>query len=163
MRALKKQQQAAAAAAYATYASATEAQVSGESPSGKRKWDGESTDGAESATKKAKTGAAASASDDTGSTQGDQKLKRDRENTTVIVSNLPADVTATKVKQYFKDYGHINHAQVKQEADGKSSAALIEFRSIEDVQSALIRDGKYFGEHSITVTNQRSIPARRTN
>lgn len=81
----------------------------------------------------------------------EQQLKRDRENTTVLVTNLPVAVTQTKVRQYFKEYGHINHIELKDEPDNQSATALIEFRSYEDVQTALIRDGKYFADKQIHV------------
>ncbi|KAI1389277.1 uncharacterized protein F4822DRAFT_195372 [Hypoxylon trugodes] len=81
----------------------------------------------------------------------EQKLKRDRENTSVIVTNLPVDVTQTAIRKYFREYGHINNLDLRKEPDGESSTALIEFRSTEDVQSALLRDQKYFGQHQITV------------
>jgi RNA recognition motif-containing protein len=81
----------------------------------------------------------------------EQQLKRDRENTSVFVTNLPAAVTQTKVRQWFKGYGHINKLELKDEADKLSATALIEFRSYEDVQSALIRDGKYFAEKHVRV------------
>ncbi|KAG0652004.1 putative RNA-binding [Hyphodiscus hymeniophilus] len=76
----------------------------------------------------------------------EQTLKRDRENTSVLVTGFPPEVTQTKIRQYFKEYGHVNSLSLKVEGEGdeKSTSALIEFRSNEDVQSALIRDGKYF-------------------
>ncbi|POS84276.1 hypothetical protein EPUL_003405 [Erysiphe pulchra] len=84
-------------------------------------------------------------------TDQEQNLKRDRENTTVVVTNLPPKVTQTKVKNYFKDYAHINSLLLKTEVDEKSSIALIELRTREDVQSALLKDKKYFGDRQISV------------
>ncbi|KAI1104385.1 hypothetical protein F4804DRAFT_193292 [Jackrogersella minutella] len=81
----------------------------------------------------------------------EQKLKRDRENTSVMVTNLPADVTQTAIRKYFREYGHINNLDVQREANGESSSVLIEFRSTEDVKSALLRDQKYFSQHQISV------------
>ncbi|KAI1500344.1 hypothetical protein F5X99DRAFT_410195 [Biscogniauxia marginata] len=81
----------------------------------------------------------------------EQKLKRDRENTSIMVTNLPPDVTQTAIRKYFKEYGHINNLTIRREADNESSSALVEFRSTEDVQSALLRDGKYFGQFQISV------------
>ncbi|KIN06420.1 hypothetical protein OIDMADRAFT_112121 [Oidiodendron maius Zn] len=93
----------------------------------------------------------------------EQHLKRDRENTTVLVTNLPPQVTQTKVRQYFKDYGHVNSIAMRTEDDELSSTALIEFRSNEDVQSALIRDGKYFGEKQIKVGPATGLTLYVTN
>lgn len=81
-----------------------------------------------------------------------QTGKRDRENSTIIVSNLPPDTTQSKVRQYFKDYGHIkNFTAFVKEDDGNSTTALIEFTSSPEAESALLRDQKYFGEHQIQV------------
>lgn len=78
--------------------------------------------------------------------------KRDREHSTIIVFNLPAIATQTKVRQYFKEYGHINNMTAfVHEQDGNSTTALIEFSSPEEARSALLRDMKYFGESQIQV------------
>ncbi|OAQ65812.1 pre-mRNA splicing factor [Pochonia chlamydosporia 170] len=81
-----------------------------------------------------------------------QPPKRDREHSTIIVTNLPFDATQAAVRKYFKPYGAINNvtAFVK-EKDSQSTTALIEFSSPEEAQSALLRDSKYFGESQITV------------
>jgi len=93
----------------------------------------------------------------------EQRQKRDRENTSVLVTGLPAGVTQTKVRQYFKDYGHVNSINVKLETDKVSSSALIEFRSNEDVQSALLRDGKYFADKQIKVVAASGFTLYVTN
>ncbi|KAI1475504.1 hypothetical protein F4774DRAFT_291276 [Daldinia eschscholtzii] len=85
------------------------------------------------------------------SAANEQMLKRDRENTSVMVTNLPVDVTQTAIRKYFREYGHINTLDVYREKDGESSSALIEFRSTEDVQSALLRDQKFFDQNQINV------------
>lgn len=95
--------------------------------------------------------------------QVSQHLKRDRENTTVLVTNLPPEVTQTKVRQYFKEYGHINNLTVKAEEDRLSSTALIEFRAPDEVQSAMIKDGKYFGDKQIHVENGMGLTLYVTN
>ncbi|KAI1850346.1 hypothetical protein JX265_002244 [Neoarthrinium moseri] len=81
----------------------------------------------------------------------DQSLKRDRENTSIMVRNLPPDVTQTALKKYFRDYGHILNLTTKKEADGSTTSALIEFESPEEMRSALLRDQKYLGESQISV------------
>jgi len=81
----------------------------------------------------------------------EQNLKRDRENTTVIVTGIPPESTQNKVRQYFKEYGHINTITLKPEPDRLSATALIEFRTPEEALSALLRDGKYFGDRQIHV------------
>jgi RNA recognition motif-containing protein len=85
-------------------------------------------------------------------------LRRDRENTSVIVTNLPAEVTQTKLRQYFKEYGHINNITAfVREKDGQSSTALIEFSVPDEAQSALLRDGKFFGQSQITVQSGHDL------
>jgi RNA recognition motif-containing protein len=93
----------------------------------------------------------------------DQHQKRDRENTTVLVENLPVETTQTKVRQYFKEYGHINSITWKIELDKLSSSALIEFRSPEEAQSALLRNGKYFFDKQIKVTPGTGLTLFVTN
>ncbi|RDA86380.1 hypothetical protein CP532_1069 [Ophiocordyceps camponoti-leonardi (nom. inval.)] len=86
------------------------------------------------------------------SSSAEANAKRNRENATIIVTGLPADVTNTKVRQYFRKYGHINSVTaLVREEDGTSSTALIEFASPDEAQSALLRDGKYFGQSQLSV------------
>jgi RNA recognition motif-containing protein len=143
---LAKRREAEAAEAAAIYAQqqpqvVADSAIDTESPSGasKRKRESESEEAGGGAKKKVKSAAEQEA-------LREQHLKRDRENTTILVSNLPPEVTQTKVRQYFKEYGHMNSITLKTEADKQSSTALIEFRSHDDVLSALLRDGKYFND-----------------
>jgi RNA recognition motif-containing protein len=139
-----------AAAAQAAYAQATQ-QHSGQeeqqdSPIGKRKREeSPGRDVVEGTTKRAKNEAAQSTEVALAATT--QALKRDRENTSVFVQNLPSGTTATAVRKYFRDYGHINNLVPKHASD----SFLVEFRSPEEAQSALLRDGKYFGTEQISV------------
>ena len=74
------------------------------------------------------------------------------------MTGLPADVTQTKLRQYFKDYGHINSVSaLAREPDGQSSTALIEFRTAEEARSALLRDAKYLGQSQISVQSGRDL------
>lgn len=85
-------------------------------------------------------------------------LRRDRENTSVIVKNLPAEVTQTKLRQYFKEYGHINNiTALVREKDGQSSTALIEFSAPDEARSALLRHGKFFGQSQLTVQSGHDL------
>ncbi|KAI1336537.1 hypothetical protein F5Y15DRAFT_201952 [Xylariaceae sp. FL0016] len=88
-----------------------------------------------------------------GTSEGDSSsdLKRDRENTSVMVTNLPPDATQTAIRKYFREYGHVNNIVHRVEDGRSSSSALIEFRSTEDAQSALLRDNKYYDQFQITV------------
>ncbi|KAK4154055.1 hypothetical protein C8A00DRAFT_33161 [Chaetomidium leptoderma] len=82
-------------------------------------------------------------------TQGED-LKRDRENTSVWVTDLPKDATQTKLKQFFRGYGHINNIDLQKRDE--SAMALVELGTPDDAKSALLRDGKYFGDYVIHVT-----------
>ncbi|KAL7785596.1 hypothetical protein V8C37DRAFT_393839 [Trichoderma ceciliae] len=85
-------------------------------------------------------------------------LRRDRENTSVIVKNLPLEVTQTKLRQYFKEYGHINNiTALVREKDSQSSTAMIEFSDPDDARSALLRDGKFFGQSQIDVQSGHDL------
>ncbi|KAI1271778.1 putative pre-mRNA splicing factor [Xylaria sp. FL0933] len=156
----REREKAAAAAAYAAHAqteqiqdqvvadsSAQDAAAPGSPSSGKRKRDNNSHDAEEAASKKAKS-VEVSAED---AESQESKLKRDRENTSVMVTNLPPDVTQTAVRRYFKEYGHVNNLILRKEHDEKSSSALIEFRSPEEADSALLRDQKYFNQSQLSV------------
>lgn len=164
--------QALEASAAAADAQAAQQQQAGESQEDlnagvKRKWEAAAPgETPESATKKPKNednGVNVAAPNNDHKSQETQAPKRDRENTSVFVSNLPSDVTITKVRQYFREYGHVNNIQLKQEENGKSAVALVEFRSVEDVQTALIRDGKYFGDFTISVKEAAGITLYVTN
>lgn len=171
----REQEQREKEAAYVSYYGATSQAMqqpagavdeSLQANDGKRKRDETNPEGETDATtsnKRHKNGAdEATISHADAQESSEQSLKRDRENTTVLVQNLPADVTHGKVKQYFKDYGHINNitALVK---DHDTAAALIEFSSPEEAQSALLRDAKYYGENQIRVTSGHNLTVYVTN
>ncbi|KOS20750.1 putative RNA-binding protein [Escovopsis weberi] len=86
------------------------------------------------------------------------ELKRDRENTTVVVANLPREVTQTKLRQYFKEFGHLNSIPAfRREDDDQSVIAMIEFSSAEEARSALLRDQKFFGQSQISVQSGHDL------
>ncbi|KAK8848945.1 RNA recognition domain-containing protein [Apiospora arundinis] len=162
-KAVGERRQREASAATAAYAAQVEAQqqathsmteetaamqIQGSPSSSKRKRDEDASDEVESQASKRPKNADAQAPQPT---NADESLKRDRENTSVLVTNLPADVTLTAIRKYFKEYGHIINAMVEREKDGASSLALIEFESPEEMQSALLRDNKYLGASQISV------------
>ncbi|KAI8623095.1 putative pre-mRNA splicing factor [Xylariaceae sp. FL1651] len=153
----ERENAAAAAAAYAAQAEQTQGQAlaitaqdatTPSSPSSaKRKREENLEDGGGAASKKVKSTEASI----NGNESQEQRPKRDRENTSTMVTNLPPDVTQTAVRRYFKEYGHINNLILHKEANNKSASALIEFRSVEDAESALLRDQKYFNQSQISV------------
>ena len=162
----ENERQAAEAANAAYYAQqqpvASEVATDGSPSASKRKRDADDGDHEGNTSKKAK----ADQPEPDHEALREQLLKRDRENTSVLVTNLPSEVTQTKIRQYFKEYGHINSLTIKSgEGDGNWATALIEFRSNEDVQSALIRDGKYFtnSERQIRVQPATGLTLYVTN
>lgn len=77
--------------------------------------------------------------------------KRDRENATVVVKNLPPATTETRLRQYFRDCGIIHSLKLMPESDGQSATASIEFDSKEDVLTAQTKDMKTFDDRAIEV------------
>ncbi|GJP92434.1 pre-mRNA splicing factor [Aspergillus niger] len=78
-------------------------------------------------------------------------LRRDRENATVVVKNLPHGITEHKVRQFFRHCGTINSAKMLSSDDGKSETAIIEFNSKDEAVVAQTRDQKIIDEHTIEV------------
>ncbi|KAK4694102.1 squamous cell carcinoma antigen recognized by T-cells 3, partial [Lecanoromycetidae sp. Uapishka_2] len=79
------------------------------------------------------------------------QLKRDRENATIVVKNLPVDTKDIRVRQYFRDCGTINALKILPEPDGESVTAYIEFDSKDDVATAQTKDTKAFDGRAISV------------
>ena len=86
--------------------------------------------------------------------------KRDRENATIIVRNIPTTTTTTRFRQFFRDVsvipstyevnksliveqcGTINSLKLTSERDGQSQIAFLEFETKEDVTTAQTKEGK---------------------
>lgn len=123
--------------------------------------------GLESATKRQKNESSATHASQSAintSHQQQEAQARDRENATVIVENLPGDVTQTKVRQYFKEYGHINNiTALVRDQRAQASSALIEFSTPEEAKSALLRNGKYFGQSQLSVASGHDMTIYVTN
>ena len=69
----------------------------------------------------------------------EKENKRDRENATVLVRNLPEDVTETRLRQFFRNCGIINSLKLQRTKD---TSAVIEFNEKEEALFAQSRDGK---------------------
>jgi len=110
------------------------------SPGPKRKREEAPEEGAEKGGKRAKNEVVNGA-----------EAKRNRENTSVFVSNLPGDATATRTRQFFREYGHVNNIDIQKREDG-SAVALVEFRTADEARSALLRDGKQLYDREVQVT-----------
>ena len=77
--------------------------------------------------------------------------RRDRENTTVIVRNLPLEIKDIRLRQFFRDCGKINSLRIVPSTEKKSATATIEFESLMDVLSAQTKDMKSIDGHEIEV------------
>lgn len=88
----------------------------------------------------------------------DQAQGRDRENTTILVENLPHGVTQTKLRQYFREYGQINAiTALVPDEQAQTTTALIEFATHDEALSAQLRDGKYFGQSQLSVSSGHNL------
>ncbi|KAJ2982754.1 hypothetical protein NQ176_g1177 [Zarea fungicola] len=147
----EEQEQAAAYAAYYSSAAETQPVPADDQNPNKRKHGASAGEAEEGSTKRQRSKQDAADMDAVADAETPaQTGKRDRENSTILIFNLPPDTTQSKVRQYFKDYGHIKNftAFVK---EGDSITALVEFASASEAESALLRDQKYFGERQIQV------------
>ncbi|KAL9062413.1 MAG: hypothetical protein Q9157_008940, partial [Trypethelium eluteriae] len=79
------------------------------------------------------------------------QAKRDRENATITVKNLPPTATELKVRQFFRDCGTINSLNLASSDSDSSKTATIEFESREDVNFAIFKDGKPFEGQEISI------------
>ncbi|OGM40606.1 pre-mRNA splicing factor (Prp24) [Aspergillus bombycis] len=77
-------------------------------------------------------------------------LQRDRENATVVVKNLPHQITEHKVRQFFRHCGTINSVKMFP-GDGNSEVAVIEFNSRDEALVAQTRDQKSLDDTTIEV------------
>jgi squamous cell carcinoma antigen recognized by T-cells 3 len=78
----------------------------------------------------------------------EKQTKRDRENSTILVQNVPKDVTETKLRQFFRDCGTINGLKLISQ---NGVSAVIEFDEKEAALFAQTRDGKDLDGQSIEV------------
>ncbi|WYZ42023.1 hypothetical protein EsH8_V_000918 [Colletotrichum jinshuiense] len=139
---------------------AVEAADDDSSLSSKRKREDEADVADVTSSKRAKSDAAA----ETETLLKQQSLKRDRENTSVLVSKLPAETTKTKIRQYFKEYGHlVDVTDPAIDPQDHTQTVMVEFRTPEEAQSALLRDGKYFGTSQISVQPGTDLTVYVTN
>lgn len=78
----------------------------------------------------------------------EKQIKRDRENATILVQNLPEHVTEIKLRQFFRDCGTINSLKLVHQ---KGMNCVIEFDEKEAALFAQTRDGKDFEGQIIQV------------
>ncbi|CAK9779644.1 hypothetical protein CC85DRAFT_289288 [Cutaneotrichosporon oleaginosum] len=79
---------------------------------------------------------------------GEVQIKRDRENSTVLVTGLGPDTAVARVQSFFEESGEVRECTMTEEA----GAAMVEFVSADTVPVALARDGKKLDGHVIRVS-----------
>jgi RNA recognition motif-containing protein len=86
--------------------------------------------------------------------------KRDRENTSVIIRKLPADVTQTDIRQFFPA-GTVKNIILKEEQDHMT--AIVEFETPEDADYALTKEAKGYKGRNISIERAQSTTLYVTN
>ncbi|KAF9483427.1 hypothetical protein BDN70DRAFT_799974 [Pholiota conissans] len=76
-------------------------------------------------------------------------LKRDRENSTVFVADLPQGVTEEDLKNLFKDCGNVREVKITQLS--QALVATVEFFERDSVPAALTKDKKRLHDQEISV------------
>ncbi|QRV76405.1 RNA recognition motif protein [Ceratobasidium sp. AG-Ba] len=76
-------------------------------------------------------------------------LKRDRENSTVFVTNMPSGSGESEIKQLFRDCGDIREVKFMQAED--QPVVTVEFVDRESIPAALTKDKKRIDDTEITV------------
>lgn len=134
-----------------------------ESPSGTKRKRGDTLEEDETASKRPK-GEAANGEAAQSKESEENGPRRDREHTSVLMTNLPADVTQTAIKKYLKDFGHIQNMTLVRDKDAESSTALVEFEDVIDAEDCVkFRDNKYLGESQIRVKSGAGLTLFVTN
>ena len=80
------------------------------------------------------------------------EVKRDRENSTVIVRNLPAKTPANWIQQYFRECGEIKSILLSTDDDKGTAIATVEFGSHQDALAALTKDQRLFHDQAIAIS-----------
>lgn len=78
-----------------------------------------------------------------------EQPKRDRENTTILVHNLPEGTTEIRVRQFFRDCGTVNDIHIH--GTTGSLTAMVEFETKDDALYAQTRVNKPFDGNSISI------------
>ncbi len=79
------------------------------------------------------------------------QIKRDRENNTITVKNLPVNVQELDVKKFFRGVGTIVAITILPEKDAETPMAIVEFESHEDVLTAKIRNGRELNGNEVRI------------
>ncbi|KAG5438569.1 hypothetical protein PCANB_002674 [Pneumocystis canis] len=83
--------------------------------------------------------------------KNDDKIKRNREDTTVRITGLPKSISEKQLHQFFLGCGNIVNTKIIEELSENSSTAFIEFENLEDAKSALTKNYKKIDQNEILV------------
>ncbi|KAG5519387.1 hypothetical protein PMAC_002013 [Pneumocystis sp. 'macacae'] len=83
--------------------------------------------------------------------KNEDKIKRNRENTTIRVSGLPKEVSVKQLHNFFHGCGTIINTKILEETSNDSSTAFIEFADLEDAKSALTKNYKKLDQNEVLV------------
>ena len=78
-------------------------------------------------------------------------MKRDRENNTVSVKNLPTDVQELDIKKFFRDVSVPISINIHQDQSSETASAIVEFESHEDVLAAKTRNGRELNGNEVRI------------
>ena len=85
------------------------------------------------------------------SSSATSQVKRNRENATIIVRNVPADVTEGRLRQYFRDCGFVNNVMIIPDENNSTATATLEFETKEDVLAAVTKNMKSLDGSAIEI------------
>ncbi|KIW76338.1 hypothetical protein Z517_11084 [Fonsecaea pedrosoi CBS 271.37] len=77
-----------------------------------------------------------------------EELKRDREHASVLVQNIPTNVSETKIRQYFSSCGVVKQVKILQDEE---NSVIVEFDDADAASFALSRDGREFEGAELSV------------
>ncbi|KTW27481.1 U6 snRNP complex subunit PRP24 [Pneumocystis jirovecii RU7] len=83
--------------------------------------------------------------------KNEDKIKRNRENTTVRVTGLPKSISVEQLHNFFYGCGEIINTKIIEEISDNSSTAFVEFANLEDTKSALTKNYKKLDQNEILV------------
>jgi len=89
-----------------------------------------------------------------------EQPKRDRENATILVENLPDDITEVRIRQFFSNCGVVRSLKVLRE---NGVSAVIEFDDNDAAKYALTRDGHNLDGAILSVTQDSGSTLFLTN
>jgi RNA recognition motif-containing protein len=76
------------------------------------------------------------------------EVKRDREHASVLVQNVPPNVTETKIRQFFSSCGVVKQVKLLQDEE---NSVIVEFEEADAANFALSRDGREFEGAELSV------------